>query len=411
MHMTKTKIFFLSVIIAMLWSCSVFAAEPVILGDERIDEYLPKIFGKRVALFCNHTAVIGQEHLLDMLLRQGQQVTILFAAEHGIRGEAAGGKVIENGTDPVSGIFVASLYDGSGITVRPTAETMEKFDVLVIDIQDVGVRYYTYYITMCDLLESCSRYDKEIILLDRPNPNGHYVDGPILDKKFMKNYVGRFPIPVVHGLTLGELALMAIGEGWLNLLHAPKLTVIPCRNYTHSTPYELPIPPSPNLPNMKAIYLYPSLCPFEGTAVSVGRGTSIPFQCFGHPYLKKKYHYCFIPQSTEAAPHPLLQGQLCYGVNFSQEKESKLINKGLDLTCVIETYKIFKAQGRSDEFFGDEIYFGGLKRVRYFDLLMGQSYVREAVTAGKNAKEIKSMWQNDVNYFIRQRRPYLLYEE
>ena len=262
----------------------------VIPGDARSEEYLPLLAGKRVALFCNHTAKIGEEHLLDLLLKDGQQVTALFSPEHGIRGDIPAGDSVDSSTDSKTGIPILSLYNGD--TVIPAEKDMSKFDVLVIDIQDVGLRYYTYYITVCDLIEACSIYDKAVILLDRPNPNGHYVEGPLLDMS-LRSHVGRLPIPTVHGMTLGELMNMAIGEGWLNLSNKPKFTVIPCLNYNHRTAYTLPVPPSPNLPNMKSIYLYASLCPFEGTTVSVGRGTEHPFQCFGAPELQGKYGYSF----------------------------------------------------------------------------------------------------------------------
>ena len=384
------------------------AATPVIPGDMRTEEYLPMLSGKRVALFCNHTAQIGEEHLLDVLLKNNQQVTALFSPEHGIRGDAPAGDSVDSGTDFETGVPILSLYNGD--TVMPSKEDMAKFDVLVMDIQDVGLRYYTYYITVCNLIEACSFYDKEVILLDRPNPNGHYVAGPILDMN-LKSHIGRLPIPTVHGLTLGELANMAIGEGWLNLTNKPKFTVIPCRNYTHQTPYSLPVPPSPNLPNMKSVYLYASLCPFEGTMVSVGRGTEHPFQCFGAPALKRKYRYHFTPQSLKIAPDPPFLGEVCYGVDFSRKKEDKLRMKGMDLSHVVAAYKVFKKQGLGDKFF---VRFNSKKlgrEVEQFDLLMGQTYVRKAIMEGKSAKEISNMWQEDVKRFKEQRRPYLLYAE
>ena len=384
------------------------AGVPVIPGDMRTEEYFPMLSGKRVALFCNHTARIGEEHLLDVLLKEGRQVTALFSPEHGIRGDAPAGDSVDSGTDPATGVPILSLFDGD--TVMPAQKDMDKFDVLVMDIQDVGLRYYTYYITVCNLIEACSLYDKEVILLDRPNPNGHYVDGPILDMT-LKSHIGRLPIPTVHGLTLGELAGMAIGEGWLDLTHKPKFTVIPCLNYTHRTPYTLPVPPSPNLPNMKAVYLYASLCPFEGTTVSVGRGTEHPFQCFGAPALKKEYSYHFTPQSMKAAPDPPFRGEVCYGVDFSREKEGKLRAKGMDLSHVAAAYKVFQKQGLGDKFFLRFISKKLGREVENFDLLMGQSYVREAIMAGKSAEEISAMWQEDVKRFKEQRRPYLLYDE
>ena len=400
---------FLAAAILIFSYCSkVAAAATIVLGDERTDEYLPLLDGKRIALFTNHSAIVKGEHLLELLLRNGQRVTVLYTPEHGIRGDKAAGETIENGTDSVTGIPIVSLYNGASGTVKPSIETMDKFDTLVIDIQDVGLRYYTYYITVCDLLEVCSVHGKEVILLDRPNPNGHYVDGPILDMKF-KCHIGRLPIPVVHGLTLGELMNMAIGEGWLNLPQGLDFTVIPCLNYTHRTPYTLPVPPSPNLPNMKAVYLYPSLCPFEATVVSVGRGTDLPFQCFGHPNLKKKYRYRFCPQSVKAAPNPPLLGQICYGVNLSRKKESDLRKKHMDLSHIVEAYKVFHRQGLGDSFFLKGR-IGNLGEVEYFDLFMGKSYVREAILAGKSAREIRSMWRHDVETFIEKSKPYLLYE-
>lgn len=400
---------FLAAAILIFAHCSpAAAAEAIVLGDERTDEYMPLLDGKRIALFANHSAMVKGEHLLELLLRHGEHVTVLYTPEHGIRGDRAAGETIEDGTDPVTGIPIVSLFSGVSGSAKPSSETMSKFDTLVIDIQDVGLRYYTYYIAVCDLLEECSVHGKKVILLDRPNPNGHYVDGPILDMK-LRCHIGRLPIPVVHGLTLGELMNMAIGEGWLNLPQGLDFTVIPCRNYTHQTPYTLPVPPSPNLPNMKAVYLYPSLCPFEGTVVSVGRGTDIPFQCFGHPALKKKYHYSFCPQSVKAAPNPPLLGQVCYGVDLSRKKESDLRKKHMDLSYIVEAYKVFQRQGLGDSFFVKG-HVSNLGEVEYFDLFMGQSYVREAIRAGKSAREIRSMWRRDVESFIEKSKPYLLYE-
>lgn len=377
-------------------------------GDARTEKYLPMLSGKRVALFCNHTAIIGEEHLLDVLLKNGQQVTALFSPEHGIRGDAPAGESVESGADSVTGIPILSLY--SGDTVMPAEEDMAKFDALVIDIQDVGLRYYTYYINICDLIEACSLHDKEVILLDRPNPNGHYVDGPILSKN-LKSHIGRLPIPTVHGMTLGELMNMAIGEEWLNLTHKPKFTVVPCLNYTHRTSYTLPEPPSPNLPNMKSVYLYASLCPFEGTAVSIGRGTEHPFQCYGAPELKGEYSYSFTPRNIKISPEPFLLGEICYGVDFRQDSEIKLRAMGMDLSHVVKAYEIFQEQGLGDKFFTKYYSKRFGREVEHFDLLMGQTYVREAILAGKSAEEISAMWQEDVKRFKEQRRPYLLYAE
>ena len=390
-------------------NAGVTEAAEIVLGDQQPDEYLPRLAGKRVALFCNHTAQVGNKHLLDVLLAEGVQVTGLFAPEHGIRGQVAAGKGINDQIDEATGIPIMSLYDGTIATVRPSAETMDTFDVLLIDIQDVGLRYYTYYITICDLLEVCSTYHKEVILLDRPNPNGHYVDGPILESR-LKSPVSKLPIPTVHGMTLGELLSMAIGEDWLNLPHGLNFEVVPCLNYTHRTPYTPSVPPSPNLPNLKSIYLYPSLCPFEGTVISVGRGTNTPFQCFGHPALKGKYRYSFTPQSMPVAPNPPFIGEMCYGKYFGKIKESSLRNKGIDLSYVIDAYRVFEKKGLGDKFF-KRVKLEGWGEFHYFDLLMGQSYIREGIMAGKSNSEIRALWKEDVKKFRRQRKPYLLYAE
>ena len=260
-------------------------AQRVIPGDERTDLYYPLLEGKRIALFSNHTGMVGNRHLLDILLEQGFRVTAIFSPEHGFRGHADAGEHVASSVDPDTGVPILSLYDGK--EQKPSRTSMQKFDVLLVDIQDVGLRYYTYYITLCRLMDACAEHGKPVIVLDRPNPNGHYVDGPVLDMKH-KSGVGWLPIPVVHGMTLGELARMVNGEGWLPQGRKCRLTIIPCRNYTHATPYPVSIAPSPNLPNMTAIYLYSSLCYFEATPVSVGRGTDKPFQQYGHPDLPEE---------------------------------------------------------------------------------------------------------------------------
>ena len=261
-------------ILFLLFICSIFIVQAeenrVIVGAERTAEYYPLLEGKRVAVFSNHTGMIGNRHLVDVLVGEGLNVVTIFSPEHGFRGKADAGEHVSGSIDPKTGIKISSLYDGK--SGRPSDESMRMFDVLVVDIQDVGLRFYTYYISMVKLMDACAEHGRMVIVLDRPNPNGHYIDGPILDMKY-KSGVGWLPIPVVHGMTLGELARMVNGERWLSEGRICDLTVIPCKNYTHRTMYELPIPPSPNLPNMKSIYLYPSTCYFEATPVSLGRGT------------------------------------------------------------------------------------------------------------------------------------------
>lgn len=365
----------------------------VIPGDEQTAAYFPLLKDKRIAVFSNHTGMIGQQHLLDVLIENGFNVTAIFSPEHGFRGKADAGEHVSNAKDARTGVPVLSLYDGK--SGKPSAASMKKFDLLLVDIQDVGLRFYTYYITLCKLMDACAEHQREVVILDRPNPNGHYVDGPILDMKY-KSGVGWLPIPVVHGMTLGELAQMVNGEGWLPEKRTCQLTVIPCKNYTHQTKYRLPIPPSPNLPNMKAVYLYPSICLFEGTPVSLGRGTTLPFQVYGHP-LMKGYNYQFTPHSLPGAKNPPQLNQRCYGVNLSNLPDETIWEKGLDLTYVIDAYRNLKM---GDRFFKP-----------FFNLLIGTDSVKKLIQAGKNADEIKATWQKDIEQFKKQRQPYLLYEE
>lgn len=365
----------------------------IIPGDEQTQAYFPLLKNKRVAIFSNHTGMIGSHHLLDVLVENGFNVTAIFSPEHGFRGKADAGEQVSSTRDIKTGVPILSLYDGK--SRKPSAASMQKFDILVVDIQDVGLRFYTYYISMCRLMDACAEHQREVLVLDRPNPNGHYVDGPLLDMKY-KSGVGWLPIPVVHGMTLGELARMVNGEGWLPGKRTCRLTVVPCLNYTHQTPYELPVAPSPNLPNMKAIYLYPSLCLFEGTPVSLGRGTALPFQIYGHPQMKG-YGYQFTPRSVPGAKNPPLLNQLCHGVNLSMLSMETLRAKGLDLSYVIDAYRNLQM---GDRFFKP-----------FFNLLMGTDTVKQLIMAGKSADEIKATWQNDIKQFKEQRKPYLLYQE
>jgi len=365
----------------------------VITGAESINEYLPLIKGKRVALVSNHTGMIKDQHVVDILVKENVNVTAIFSPEHGFRGNADAGEHVASSVDKKTGIPIRSLYDGK--SRKPSKQSMELFDVLLFDIQDVGLRFYTYYITMFRLMDVCAEYNKTMIILDRPNPNGHYVDGPIMDMKY-KSGVGYLPIPVVHGMTLGELALMINGEGWLPELKKCDVTIIKCKNYTHKTMYQLPIAPSPNLPNMKSIYLYPSTCLFEGTPVSLGRGTSYPFQVYGHPQMKG-YTFNFTPKSIPGAKNPPLLNQKCFGVDLRNIPDENIYTKGIDLSYIIDAYKNLKM---GNKFF-----------TSFFENLIGVDYVRKMIVQGKSADEIKEMWKDDVEKFKQQRKPYLLYEE
>jgi uncharacterized protein YbbC (DUF1343 family) len=340
--------------------------------------------------------MVGDKHTLDIMLENGINVTTIFSPEHGFRGKADAGEHVSSGVDAQTGIPIASLYDGK--SSMPSKKTMAKFDIFVVDIQDVGLRYYTYYVTMMKLMEAAASYGKEFMVLDRPNPNGMYVDGPILDMKY-KSGVGYAPIPVVHGLTMGEIAVMANGEGWLkdNLKIADnKLHVIKCKNYTHQTRYRLPIAPSPNLRDMLAIYLYPATCYFEATPVSLGRGTDKPFLCYGHPNMKG-YDYKFTPRSVDGAKFPPQLDRECYGVDLSNITEDEAIAMGVNLEFVIDAYKNLNLD---DHFFRS-----------FFELLIGDGDIRKMIKQGKTAAEIKATWADDVESFKQQRRPYLLYAE
>lgn len=405
----KTIVFaLLMVLVASNWSCADARVRnrvhrsnrprmaAVVVGAERTSEYLKLLKGKRIALLSNQTGVVGakhDKHTLDLMLEKGLNVTTIFSPEHGFRGKADAGEHVSSSVDEKTGIPIASLYEGK--SRMPSKETMDRFDVIVTDIQDVGLRFYTYYITMVNMMDAAAAYDKEFVVFDRPNPNGMTVDGPILDMN-LKSGVGWLPITTVHGMTMGEIALMTNGEGWLNGGKKVKLTVIPCKNYTHKTRYQLPVAPSPNLPNMLSIYLYPSTCYFEGTPVSLGRGTDWPFQVYGHPDMKG-YNFSFTPKSRPGAKTPPQMDKLCHGVDLHNLKAEDVIAQGMNLEYVIDAYRNLNI---GDKFF-----------TSFFDKLAGRTYIREMIQAGKSASEIRAMWQDDVAKFKKQRRPYLLYPE
>ena len=385
------------ILLIVILTCITFYCQAnqnrVFVGAEQTNVYLPLLKNKRIAIFSNHTGMIGNKHLLDVLLENKINVVAIFSPEHGFRGNADAGEHVSSSVDSKTGVPILSLYDGK--LGRPSEESMRKFDLLIVDIQDVGLRFYTYYASMVRLMDACAEYNRKMLILDRPNPNGHYVDGPILDMKY-KSSVGWLPIPIVHGMTLGELALMVNGERWLPASRICDITVIKCKNYTHQTMYELPIPPSPNLPNMKAVYLYPSTCYFEATPVSLGRGTQLPFQIYGHPNMLG-YDYTFTPQSIPGAKNPPQLNRICHGVNLSELSNEEIWKKGVDLSYLIDAYRNLNMD---DYFFRP-----------FFELLTGRDYVRKMIKQGKNADEIKAMWKEDVEKFKIQRKPYLIYEE
>lgn len=370
-------------------------ATDIVTGAQSVEEYLPLLKGKRVCILSNQTGMVTETtHVLDTLISLGVNVTCIMSPEHGFRGDADAGEHVGNSTDAKTGVPIRSLYTGK--EKKPSKETMDDFDILLFDLQDVGVRFYTYYVTMVNMMATCAEYGKDFIVLDRPNPIGFYVDGPILDMKY-KSGVGGLPIPIVHGMTLGELATMANGEGWLSDNYKCNLTVIKCKNYTHAKLYRLPIKPSPNLPDMRSIYLYPSTCYFEGTPVSLGRGTDKAFQMYGHPNMKG-YTFSFTPRSIPGAKTPPQLNKECFGVDLRTNPSIEEINaKGVNLEYVIDAYNNLNL---GDHFFR-----------RMFELETGQEYVRKMIKEGKSADEIKAMWAEDVAKFKEQRKPYLLYPE
>lgn len=373
------------------------ARAEVVVGAERLPEYLPLLRDSRVALLSNHTGLVngGKEHTLDMLLRNGVNVTAIFSPEHGFRGDADAGSHVKNSVDAKTGILIASLYNGKDSS--PAPETMDSFDVILCDLQDVGVRYYTYYVTMMKLMDAAARSGKRFIVLDRPNPVAMMVDGPVLDMS-LKSGVGALPVPVAHGMTLGELALMINGECWLPSAKKVDLTVIPCADYTRSTRYRLPVNPSPNLKSMKAIYLYPSTCYFEGTVMSLGRGTEMPFEIYGHPSMKNA-PFSFTPRSMPGAKNPPLNGRLCHGKDLRGLDDDSIIARGVDLSYVIDAYRSMPP-ALQPKFF-----------TSFFNLLIGDRRIAPMIREGKSAAEIRALWQDDIKAFRARRKPYLLYPE
>lgn len=377
--------------------CCLFAlsaqAQSLRTGAEQTEKLIPLLEGKRVALVVNQTSVVGptHTHLLDTLLALKMDVRKVFAPEHGFRGQADAGETVKNGKDIKSGLPILSLY---GKNKKPSPEQLGDVDIVVFDIQDVGSRFYTYISTMHYVMEACAENNKRMIVTDRPNPCD-FVDGPIREAG-KKSFVGMHPIPVLHGCTIGELAQMINGEGWLAGKRTCLLTVIPMEGWTHGQPYSLPVKPSPNLPNDQSIALYASLCPFEGTDISVGRGTYTPFQIIGSPDIPTR-DYSFTPQSLEGFDkNPMHKGKTCYGKDLQEVTPPA----GLTLSYVIDFYQAYKQAGKADQFF---------TRANWFDLLMGTSSVRLQITEGKSEESIRSTWQAGLDKYRQMRSQYLLY--
>jgi uncharacterized protein YbbC (DUF1343 family) len=356
------------------------------------EAYLPILKNKRVGLVINHTSTIGKTHLVDSLISRGVNVVALFSPEHGLRGTVEAGGLINDTLDAVTGVKIISLY---GEKKKPSPSDLKGIDILVFDIQDVGVRFYTYISTLHYLMEAATAADIPLVVLDRPNPNGHYIDGPLLDTLHFQSFVGMHPIPVVYGMTIGELGRMINGEGWI----AKKcdLIVIPCRNYDHTMAYELPLRPSPNLPNQLSILLYPGICFFEGTSLSLGRGTSTPFQVVGHPDYPD-HSFSFTPVSMTSSKNPPLKDKLCYGVDLSKANvDSLFLQRKLDLSILLRFYKVMDKA----TFFNET----------WFDKLAGNSKLRKSITSGWNESQIRDSWMLDLDTFNLRRIRYLLYKD
>ena len=409
-------------LIATTCSSQTYGSGPqprVMAGADRVNVYVPLIKGKTVGIFANQTSMVGNTHLVDTLLKLGIDIKVIFGPEHGFRGTAGAGEKVGNYTDEKTGIPVISLYGGKR---RPSADDLKDVDILIFDIQDVGVRFYTFISSLEEFMETAFELGKPLMILDRPNPNGHYVDGPVLDIRY-RSFVGRQPIPIVYGMTVAEYAFMIAGERWLsekaNARHDYYKTaenspdtpfhfqVIKCKGYDHKTKYILPVKPSPNLPNIQSIYLYPSTCLFEGTALSEGRGTDKQFQVFGHPSLPKDL-YSFTPNPNEGAKSSKLYGQVCYGWDLSGTPEEvlKKVDNKVQLKWLMEAYKLFPEK---EKFF--LLPKSGKMEESFFNKLAGNNDLWQQIRDGKSENEIRASWEPKLSEFKKIRKKYLFYDD
>lgn len=371
------------------------AEAPITVGAARTDAYFPLLQGKNLGMVVNQTSTIGETHLVDSLLSAGISIAKIFAPEHGFRGQADAGEKVSDGKDAQTGVPITSLY---GSKRKPGAEDLAGIDLMIFDIQDVGARFYTYISTMHYIMEACAENNIPMLILDRPNPNGHYVDGPVLDTSRYRSFVGMHPIPTVHGMTIGEYAIMVNGEGWLADAQSCELTVIPCENYRHDRSYTLPIKPSPNLPNNRSIYLYPSICLFEGTAFSLGRGTTSQFQVIGAPDYPDTA-FSFTPISRPGAKYPKHKDQTCYGLDLtSLSSEQIFAERQLNLSYLLDVYQNYP---NKDAFFLES---------NFFEKLAGNDQLREQLIAGESEAEIRASWEPALGQFKEMREQYLLYD-
>ncbi len=400
-------------------------AQQISTGADRTSIYLPLLQNKQVGIFANQTSRVGTSHLVDTLLRLGIKIKAIFGPEHGFRGTADAGEKVGNFIDEKTGIQVISLY---GNKRKPSQDDLKDIDILIFDIQDVGVRFYTFISSLQEFMEAAIEFEKPLIILDRPNPNGHYVDGPVLDKQF-KSFVGMQPIPIVYGMSIAEYASMILQEGWLNiktqntspsilnktfsnnepesLYNRFALFIIPCNNYSHKSQYELPVKPSPNLPTIQSIYLYPSTCLFEGTVLSEGRGTNKPFQIFGHPSLPNNL-FSFTPNPNEGAKNSKHYGKICYGWDLSGTPNAilKEVNSKIQLKWLLSAYKMFPEK---DKFF--ILPKSGKIEESFFTKLAGNNILWQQIKNGTSEKKIRESWNPELRKFKITRKKYLIYPD
>jgi len=374
--------------------------DKILTGAEQMDKYLPLLKGKRVAILGNQTSVVGKTHLVDTLKLRGVKIVKVFGPEHGFRGNASAGAKVQDEIDPISGIPVISLY---GAKNKPTKEDLADVDIMIYDMQDVGCRFYTNINALARLMEACAENNKELLILDRPNPNGYFVDGPVLDMN-LKSGIGMFPIPITHGLTVAEFAKMANGEGWLANKVKCKFQIVPVANYNHNMYYELPVKPSPNLNTQQSIMLYPSLCLFEGTIISQGRGTYFPFTVLGNPDLKGKYEFSFKPIAINGmAETPLHMDQDCYGLDLRKENVQALMkNKQINLKWMMEMYKAYPYK---EKFFD----MSQSKQMGNINKLAGTTQFKDQIINGASEETIRKSWEPGLSQFKEMRKKYLIY--
>lgn len=371
----------------------------IITGANQVEKYLPYLKGKRVGMLVNQTSVIGSKSIVDSLLSLGVNIRIIFGPEHGFRSNASNGAKVADEVYNNTTIPIVSLY---GQKRKPSQKDMDSIDIMIFDIQDVGCRFFTYINTLQDVMEACTAFGKELLILDRPNPNG-YVDGPILDMN-LRSGVGKFPIPITHGMTIGEFAQMINGEGWLENKEQCKIKVIPVRNYSHDMYYNLPVSPSPNLNTQQSVLLYPSLCLFEGTCVSQGRGTNMPFTVLGSPDLKGIYNFSFTPVSIPGKSEtPLYQDQVCYGLDLRNYDVTQFRKTGqINIKWLMDMYKIYPFK---DKFFDVR----QSKQMLNIDLLVGTTLFKQQIIEGKTEEEIRKSWEPGLSKYKQMRHKYLLY--